>query len=470
MLRNHIIPLIKQQLGHLPTPGQEVLIGLLADFILDTGRCQAFIVKGYAGTGKTTLVSALVRTLESIRMKSLLLAPTGRAAKVFSSYAGKPAFTIHRKIYRQKSSKDGFGDFVLNKNLHSHTLIIVDEASMISNSRPADSVFGSGRLLEDLITYTNDGDNCKLILIGDTAQLPPVGIVLSPALNKAELSMHIPVAGEAVLTDIVRQTKDSGILLNATLVRKQITGELFSYPVFRSSNYPDIRFADGNELVELIESAYSRHGVEETIVLCRSNKKANQYNIGIRNMVLFREDELVPGDLLMVVKNNYFWLAKQPVIDFIANGDIVRVKKVLRYTERYDFRFAQALLTLLDYDVDFEAWILLDTLTAESPALNPEDNRKLYHSILEDFQHVTSRTSQYNLVKEDPFFNALQVKYACAITCHKAQGGQWKAVFIDQGYITQERIDMDYLRWLYTAITRATEELCLVNFPKEFRE
>src|SRR3990172_574288 len=232
MLRDHIIPLIKQQLGHLPTPGQEVLIGLLADFILDTGRCQAFIVKGYAGTGKTTLVSALVRTLESIRMKSLLLAPTGRAAKVFSSYAGKPEFTIHRKIYRQKSSKDGFGDFVLNKNLHSHTLIIVDEASMISNSRPADSVFGSGRLLEDLITYTNDGDNCKLILIGDTAQLPPVGIVLSPALNKAELSMHIPVAGEAVLTDIVRQTKDSGILLNATLVRKQITGELFSYPVF----------------------------------------------------------------------------------------------------------------------------------------------------------------------------------------------------------------------------------------------
>jgi exodeoxyribonuclease-5 len=470
MIRDHIIPLIKQQLGHPPTPGQEVLIGMLVDFILESGRSQAFIVKGYAGTGKTTLISALVRTLESIRMKSLLLAPTGRAAKVFSAYAGKPAFTIHRKIYRQKSSKDGFGDFVLNKNLHSNTLIIVDEASMISNSRAADSVFGSGRLLEDLISFTTGGENCKLILIGDTAQLPPVGIVLSPALDKGELSMHIPVAGEAVLTDIVRQTKDSGILLNATLVRHQVTGEVFTCPVFRHSDYPDIRFVNGTDLVDVIESAYSRHGIEDTIVLCRSNKKANQYNIGIRNMVLYREDELVPGDLLMVVKNNYFWLAKQPVIDFIANGDIVRVKKVLKYTERYGFRFAQAMLMLLDYDVDFEAWILLDTLTAESPALNAEDNRKLYYSVLEDFMHVESRSSKYNLVKEDPFFNALQVKYACAITCHKAQGGQWKAVFIDQGYITKERIDMDYLRWLYTAITRATEELYLVNFPKEFME
>jgi exodeoxyribonuclease-5 len=468
MLKDHIIPIIKQYLGHLPTPGQEVLISQLAEFIIDRGEKGVFIMKGFAGTGKTTLVSALVKSLEDLRIKSLLLAPTGRASKVFSAYAGKVAYTIHRKIYRQKSSKDGFGSFVLNMNTYTNTVIIVDEASMITNNTAEDSIFGSGRLLDDLITYTLEGRNCKLILIGDTAQLPPVGTTLSPALNRNELSKKMSVAGEGILTDIVRQTRNSGILLNATIVRSHITNEIFSTPLLKNVSLPDVRFIAGTELVEALEKAYDKYGIDDTIILCRSNKRANQYNSGIRKQVLYREDELISGDLLMVVKNNYFWLTDNPAIEFIANGDIVQVKKVIRYIERYDFRFALASLKLADYDLNFEAWILLNTLTSESAALNIEDNKKLYYNILEDFKHLRSHSSQYKMVKGDQFFNALQVKYAYAVTCHKAQGGQWKAVFIDQGYISKEKIDLEYLRWLYTAITRATQELYLVNFSKEF--
>lgn len=464
-----MISMTRQHLGHQPTAGQEQLIGKLADFIMDDHEWKAYIVKGYAGTGKTTLISAMVKTFEHLQIKTLLLAPTGRAAKVFSSYAGKPAYTIHRKIYRQKSSTDGFGTFVLNKNLFSNLVILVDEASMISNSYAEDSVFGSGRLLEDLISYVKDGIRCKLILIGDTAQLPPVGINLSPALDRSELTGCITIAGEFTLTDIVRQTSQSGILQNATSLRNQITEGNFSIPVFKHAGYTDIRFADGNELPEILDRTYRKYGIEENIILCRSNKKANQYNTGIRKQVLFREEELEKGDLLMVVKNNYHWVTGNSEIEFIANGDIVELLKVKKYKDCHGFRFAFASLRLVDYHIDFEAWIMLEALTSESASLTSEDNKKLYYSILEDYKHIDSRSKQYKMVKEDPFFNALQVKYAYAITCHKAQGGQWKAVYVDQGYISKERIDLEYLRWLYTAVTRATEELYLVNYAKEYK-
>jgi exodeoxyribonuclease-5 len=468
MLAHHLQSIIRQNLGHPPTPGQDELLTKLTGFILEPTEHKAFIVKGFAGTGKTSLISALVKTLETMGTKTLLLAPTGRAAKVFSSYAGKTAFTIHRKIYRQKSSSDGFGEFFLNKNLYHNSIILVDEASMISDSMPEEKMFGSGRLLADLLAFVNDGNNCRLILIGDTAQLPPVGTSLSPALDKNELALYMPVAGEAMLTDIVRQNLDSGILENATIVRNLITKGNLTVPHLKKHVFTDIQFISRQELTELLDRSYIKYGIGEVMVLCRSNKTANQYNAGIRKQIMFHEEELATGDLLMAVRNNYFWLKGQPDLEFIANGDMVRVLKIRKYTERYGYRFALTVLQMLDYDIDFEAWILLDTLMAESAALGREENLKLYRYVLEDYGHIDSRVKQYKAVKEDPFFNALQVKYAYAVTCHKAQGGQWKAVFIDQGYVNPEKSDPEYLRWLYTAITRATEELYFVNFPAEF--
>jgi exodeoxyribonuclease V len=470
MLTDHITGSIKKNLGHEPTAGQDIMIRQLADFILDQEASRVYIVKGYAGTGKTTLISALVKTLDEMKIKVMLLAPTGRAAKVLSGYAGKSAFTIHRKIYRQKSAKDGFGNFVLNRNLAGNMVVLVDEASMISDTAQENAIFGTGRLLADLISFVNDGQHCRLIVIGDTAQLPPVGIPLSPALDKNEMAMYMPVAGEYVLTDVVRQNKDSGILQNATIVRNQITSDILNIPVLKHKSFPDIDFINGSELIDTMENAYSRNGIEDVVVLCRSNKAANQYNNGIRRTVLGREEELHSGDLLMVVKNNYYWMKDQESIDFIANGDIVKVQKIKKYAERYGFRFALASLFLVDYEVSFEAWIMLDALMSETASMSQEDNRKLYYSILEDYAHLKSRSAQYKAVKEDEFFNALQVKYAYAVTCHKAQGGQWKTVFIDQGYVNRERVDLEYLRWLYTAITRATEHLYFVNFPGEFQE
>jgi exodeoxyribonuclease-5 len=321
-----------------------------------------------------------------------------------------------------------------------------------------------------MISFVRDGVKCKLVLIGDTAQLPPVGINLSPALDRSELTSYIPVAGEYTMTDIVRQSVHSGILQNATMLRELITNRDYVIPVFKNAGSTDIRFIQGNELPEILDNTYRKYGIEENIILCRSNKKANQYNSGIRKQVLFREEELEPGDLLMVVKNNYHWVTGNPEIEFVANGDIVQLLKVKKYTDRYGFRFAFVSLRLADYQFEFEAWIMLDTLTTESAAMSTEDNKKLYYSILEDQSHIKSRSGQYKMVKEDPFFNALQVKYAYAITCHKAQGGQWKAVYVDQGFVPKERIDLEYLRWLYTAVTRATDELYLVNFPREFME
>ncbi|MBN2481586.1 MAG: AAA family ATPase [Bacteroidales bacterium] len=465
MLQDHIIQLIRQNLPHDPTPGQSVLIDSLADFVFSIGIRKALIVKGYAGTGKTSVIGALVKTLDEAGIKTVLLAPTGRAAKVFSGYAQKIAYTIHRKIYIQKSSKDGFGIFILGKNLHTNTLFLVDEASMISNSKSEDSVFGTGRVLDDLIHYVKAGTNCKLIFIGDTAQLPPVGILLSPALEKNKISVYYPDSDEYTLMEVVRQAQNSGILVNATLIRNQINTGHHAIPVLKHRNLPDVHVIYGNELPEAIEKAYEHFGIEDTIVVCRSNKRANQYNSGIRKQVLYREEELAAGDLLMVVKNNYYWLNGRPEIEFIANGDIVRVLKIMKHVDRYGFHFCYVTLQLIDYHIEFESWILLDTLTAESPSLPDEGNRRLFNCILEDFEYVKSKRKQYSMVREDQFFNALQVKFAYAVTCHKAQGGQWKAVFIDQGFIKQEAIDREYLRWLYTAITRATDDLYLVNFP-----
>lgn len=470
MLSRYLNDLIRQNLGYPPTKSQESLIDELSDFILDKTANHAFIVKGFAGTGKTSLISALIKALDTAGMKTMLLAPTGRAAKVLASYAGKNAFTIHRKIYRQKSAKDGFGDFVLNKNLTGNLIIIVDEASMISDSLTDGTIFGSGRLLADLISFLKDGLNGRMILIGDTAQLPPVGITLSPALDKNDLSLYLPVAGEFMMTDIVRQDMNSGILFNATRIRDQIFNEDFSIPRLTAKKFRDVAFITGNELIDLMENRYNSKGTDEVIVLCRSNKRANQYNSGIRKSVLYKEEEVTSGDLLMVVKNNYYWLKEHPQLEFIANGDIVKVKRIIKYKEIYGFRFAFALLSLIDYDVEFEAWIMLDTLMCETASLDQEANRKLYYQILEDYLDLGSKAKQYKAVRENEFFNALQVKYAYALTCHKAQGGQWSTVFIDQGYMNREKIDMEYLRWLYTAITRAKDELFLVNFPADFIE
>ncbi|MFP4022987.1 MAG: ATP-dependent RecD-like DNA helicase [Thiohalospira sp.] len=469
MLKDHIKNKILDELKLNPTKGQADLIDKLASFILSDDPNLIFLLKGYAGTGKTTIISALVKAFRSFKIKSVLLAPTGRAAKVLSSYAKKNAYTIHKKIYRQKSAKDGFGVFVLDTNLHSQTFFIVDEASMISNSSADISIFGSGRLLDDLIHYVYNQKNCKLILIGDTAQLPPVGIDISPALDKKQLaSFHLNVI-EHQLSEVLRQVEDSGVLLNATKIRNLMLNENYQFPKLELNHADDIQRITGNELIEIITDSYDKYGIEDTIIITRSNKRANQYNKGIRNQILWYEEEIAVGDLLMVVKNNYFWMEDNDKIDFIANGDIGEIVQIKKYEERYGFRFADIVLRLIDFgDLEIECKIILDTLDINSAALSSDDNKKLFYSVLEDYQHLKTKKQQYQAVKEDEFFNALQVKFSYAITCHKAQGGQWKNVFIDHGYLKDEMLDKEYFRWLYTAFTRPVEKLYLVNFNKNF--
>ena len=429
-------------------------------------------ISGYAGTGKTSLIGALVKTLDQLQQKCVLLAPTGRAAKVFSHYAQHPAYTIHKKIYRQRNFSNDLDNFSLDDNLHQHTLFIVDEASMIANDGLAGAVFGTGRLLDDLIQYVYAGTGCRLMLIGDTAQLPPVGEEESPALSADKLRGYGMEVYEAQLTEVVRQMHDSGILWNATELRRYISEENFlTLPSVRVEGFPDIRMVSGSELIEVINDCYGQAGMDETIVVCRSNKRANIYNKGIRNTILFREDELNSGDLLMVAKNNYFWTEGCKEIDFIANGDIAVVRRVRGVREAYGFRFADVVLAFPDYDgMELEVKLLLDTLHTETPALPKELNDKLFYSVLEDYADITVKRERMKKMKADPHYNALQVKYAYAVTCHKAQGGQWKRVFLDQGYMTEDMLTPDYFRWLYTAFTRATEILYLVNWPKEQTE
>jgi len=469
MLKDHIKNIILQNLSFQATIDQEKLIEELSDFILNDDEHNIFLLKGYAGTGKTTVISALVNAFKKLRLKSVLLAPTGRAAKVLSAYSKKAAYTIHKKIYRQKSSKDGFGIFTLDVNLHSNTIFIVDEASMISNATSENSVFGSGRLLDDLTNYVYNDKRCKLILVGDVAQLPPVGIDISPALDAKQLKTFGFDVIEYNLKQVVRQQEGSGILSNATNIRNLISNENYNFPKINTEGIIDIERINGTELIETISNSYDKIGYEDTIIITRSNKRANQYNKGIRNQILWREEEISAGDFLMVVKNNYYWIDENEKIDFIANGDIAEIIKINKYTERYGFRFADVTLRLIDYgDVEIDCKIILDTLDINSAALSMEDNKNLFYNVLEDYQHLKTKKKQYQGVREDEFFNALQVKFAYAITCHKAQGGQWKNVFLDHGYITEEMMDKEYLRWLYTAFTRPTEKLYLVNFNKRF--
>ncbi len=469
MINNYIFLKIRQNFPHNPTEEQASAMQILADFVFSDKPDELLLITGYAGTGKTSLVGALVKTLKELQQKCLLLAPTGRAAKVFAGYADEKAFTIHKKIYRQKAFSNETSNFVAADNLHKDTIFIVDEASMIAND--GFGGFGSGRLLDDLVHFVYSSVNCRLLLIGDTAQLPPVTQEESPALNPDLLRGYGLEVRQARLTQVVRQESDSGILFNATRIRDALReGEIYLYPRLRLDGFPDVIPTRGDELIEALSTAYSRDGVDETIVITRSNKRANIYNNGIRGRVLFLEEEIATGDRLMVARNNYYWNDKRENLDFIANGEILRVRRVRRVQELYGFRFADILADLPDHDLELEMKILLDTLQSESPALPKERNDLLFNTILEDYADVPTKVGKYKKMKEDPFYNAAQVKYAYAITCHKAQGGQWMNVFLDIGYVTEEMMGEDFYRWLYTAITRATHRLYLVNLPEAFRE
>ena len=469
MINTYLEEQFKKSFRFKPTSEQEIAIQYLAAFLLSQQKDEVFILRGYAGTGKTSLIGALVHTLDSLQQKSVLLAPTGRAAKVFSQYAGHAALTIHKKIYRQKIFSNETGNFSLSDNLHQHTLFIVDEASMISNNGLSGAVFGTGRLLDDLVQYVYSGQGCRMLLMGDTAQLPPVGEEESPALSSQLMAGYGLTVREIDFTQVVRQLEGSGILWNATALRQLIaTDNVCALPKICLSGFADVHNLPGNELIEMLNSSYGQVGLEETMVICRSNKRANLYNNGIRNQILYREEELSSGDVLMIAKNNYFWAESYKELDFIANGDVAVVRRVRRTKELYGFRFAEVSLSFPDYDdFEIEANLILDTLHADSPALPKELNDKLFYTILEDYADIPLKRDRMKKMKADPYYNALQVKYAYAITCHKAQGGQWKRVFLDQGYMTEDMLTPEYFRWLYTAFTRATEVLYLVNYPKE---
>jgi len=471
MLKKHLEDQIVQNLGFPPTEGQKNLAEKLAGFITDNTQDQVFLIKGYAGTGKTSMVNAIVKTLGRFKIQTVLLAPTGRAAKVLSTYTGKSAFTIHKRIYRQQSSTDGTGKFVLDKNLLSDCFFLVDEASMISNSAVDGSVFGSGRLLDDLYEFVYSGRNCKLVLIGDTAQLPPVGMDISPALDETELEMYGVEPEVVELTEVVRHEMDSGILYNATALRELIAEDEFygDYFPIELEGFTDVHRLGGADLIEKISESYDRCGVQQTMVITRSNKRANKFNQGIRSSILYKDAEITVGDLLMVVKNNYFWITDDERLDFIANGDIVEIKSIRRYEALYGFRFADVSLKFIDYDdLEVDCKIFLDTLNIETASFSSGDNQKLFHAVTEDYLDIRSKKKRWEKIRENQHFNALQVKFAYAVTCHKAQGGQWDAVFVDQGYITEDMLNKEFLRWLYTAFTRPVKELYLVNFNKEF--
>lgn len=497
---------ILQQFGFPPTQEQAHALEVFAEFLTDRDPHAVMILRGSAGTGKTTLSGAIVRTLKEIRQKVMLLAPTGRAAKVFSLNSGSPAYTIHRRIYREKSFSGVEGQFNLNDNLYTDTLFMVDEASMIANMGLGGMSFGSGCLLDDLVHFVYQGRNDRLLLIGDKAQLPPVGEEESPALHAAMLEGYGLKVYECDLNEVLRQSEKSGILYNATMIRQMIThDDITQLPKIHFAGYSDIKPMPGAELIEALADSYHHVGLDDTIVVTRSNKRANIFNQGIRNMVLDREEELSQGDILMIVKNNYYWMEEErkkikekeieerrvksegtesgtathkvqsskfqvqsnEIPAFLANGDRAKVLKVRRRIDLYGFRFATLLLQFPDYDnYELEATVLLDTLTSEAPALTHEQQEQLFHQIEEDYQDIPLKADRMKVIRQDQFFNALQVKFAYAVTCHKAQGGQWAHVYVDQGYMTDDMLNPDYIHWLYTAFTRATEMLYLVNWPE----
>lgn len=459
---------VLQFFGFEPTSDQNLAIDEILQFLLSREDDEVFVLKGYAGTGKTTLVSALIKLFDKMKVPSVLMAPTGRAAKVFASYSQHQATTIHKKIYRQKVVTGDYGGFCLGENLHDHCIFFVDEASMIGNSSEDASMFGSGRLLEDLLKYVYCGRHCKLVLMGDTAQLPPVGKDLSPALDKDHLQSLGFQVRMVELRQVLRQQGDSLLLENASALRESITEyDVFDLPQIRV-NKLDVLRLQGEDLVDTISASYHQVGMDECKIICRSNKRAVLFNQGIRARVLYKEDELSSGDLLMVAKNNYFWSQAYKEIPFIANGDLLEVLRVRRTMEMYGFRFADLDVRFMDSDWEISVRVLLDTLTAEAPALDAASQERLYQAVLEDYAHCHNKKELFENLRKDPWLNALQVKYGYAMTCHKSQGGQWKHIFLDQGYVQEDWMGLDYYRWLYTAITRATEKIYLVNFQDDF--
>lgn len=468
-LNNFFLNQIKQNFRFEPTVEQAAALDLITDFLFSRVSDSIFLLKGYAGTGKSSLIGALVKTMTDFEQKTVLLAPTGRAAKVFSGYSSHPAFTIHKKIYRQKRFSGEASGFVPMDNLHKDTLFIVDEASMISNDGIDSFSFGSGRVLDDLVHYVYGGENCRLLLIGDEAQLPPVMQESSPALQIDILKGYGLDVTSTTMTQIVRQAQNSGILFNATQIRNALlenTTELF--PKLKLEGFEDIRKVSGEDLIDEISAAYDRDGIEETMIISRSNKRANIYNEGVRNRILYREEELSSGDMLMVTKNNYFWTENIEQVDFLANGELLEVLRVRRTQEVYGFRFCDVLVKHPDYDIELEIKILIDTLHSETTGLSQEKNAELFYNVLEDYSEVTTKNGKMQKMKVDPFYNAVQVKYGYAVTCHKAQGGEWTNVFLDIGYITEEHLGINFYRWLYTALTRSSKQLYLVNLPDEF--
>lgn len=461
---------VRHALGVEPTGEQEMAVTMFSRFASDPESHAVMVMCGAAGTGKTTVAGAIVRALVALDQKVMLLAPTGRAAKVFSLNSGHAAYTIHRKIYRQKTFTGEMTGFNLNDNLHRDTLFIVDEASMVSNMDTGEAAFGSGHLLDDLVRFVYGGGNCRLLLIGDKAQLPPVGEVESPALQPAFLEGYGLKTYHCNLNEVLRQSQQSGILYNATVVRHMITHDkATALPRIRFHGFADIRLVIGDELIESLHGSYGEVGLDETIVVTRSNKRANIYNRGIRGSVLGREEELCTGDMLIVVRNNYFWADKeeQCPLPFIANGDRVRVRRVRHHQALYGFHFADVTMTFPDYDdYELDATVMLDSLTSDAPSLTREQSEALFQGVLSDYEDVSQMHQRMLKVRDDRFYNALQVKYAYAVTCHKAQGGQWEHVYVDQGYMTDDMLTPDYIHWLYTAFTRATSKLFLVNWPK----
>lgn len=451
-----------------PTAQQLVLMERFQAFLRSEEDTPVFVLRGYAGTGKTTSVSAMVKLLPKLNLKAILLAPTGRAAKVMSVYSGKTAFTIHKKIYRRKVASDHAISFDLAVNNHVNTIFFVDEASMIADQQEGLGLSSKG-LLSDLLNYVYNQKGCKLVLVGDQAQLPPVGLDQSPALDTELLQQQYSLDVHSMeLTDVMRQQQDSGILRNATNLRSVIEED--GWPQLLTKGYSDCYRLGGERLDDGLNYAYNKYGIENTLVVCRSNKTANEFNRQVRNRILFREEEISGGDFIMIVRNNYFWLPETSEIGFIANGDIARIRKVRNEEMMYGFRFTNALLEFIDYPNQpaVECKLMLDTLTTEAPSLSGEQSKQFYETVLKDYQHIKNKRERFEEMKKNPYFNALQIKFAYAVTCHKAQGGQWDAVFVDQGYLTEEMVNKDFKRWLYTATTRASKELYLLNFNEKF--
>lgn len=452
-----------------PTSGQSKLFLMLSDFILSKDKNSLFLIKGYAGTGKTTTLSTLVHNLWRVEKKSILLAPTGRAAKVMSVYSRKKALTIHKKIYFPKKQQNGSIDFVLQPNKHTHTIFIVDEASMIPDGSQNGMLFDKKSLLDDLISYVYSGYQCRLILVGDIAQLPPVKLNLSPALDENILANDYDKNVQKIeLDEVTRQHEKSGILANASILRALIASNVYNFKF--DLGYQDvIRLIDGYDIEDAIIESYKKTGIEDTALIVYSNKRANLYNQQIRSQILGHDHEISSGDYIMVVKNNYYWLQDSSEAGFIANGDICEVLKIISVKDLYGFRFAEVEIRMIDYpnQPPFETVLILDTLKSESPSLSYQDSNRLYEAVKEDYLDEKSKYKQLLAIKKNKFFNALQVKFSYAITCHKSQGGQWQNVFVEQPYLPKGP-NKEYMRWLYTAMTRAQEKLCLIGFANEY--